>query len=743
MGIECTVNRVGDDYHDQLARNGHAHRISDLELFAGLGVGTMRYPVLWERTAPDGPERANWSWADERLSRLRDLGIRPIVGLMHHGSGPRYTSLIDPDFPDNLAAYARALAQRYPWVDSYTPINEPLTTARFSGLYGLWYPHGFDDATFARALVQQCRATVLAMRAIREVNPGAQLIQTEDLGKTHSTRTLAYQAKFENERRWLSFDLLTGKVGPDHELWNYLEDSGIEAGELRWLAENPCPPDVVGINYYVTSERFLDERLSRYPPHTHGGNDRHTYADIEAVVARAEGLAGSRVLLREAWERYRLPIAVTEAHLGCTREEQLRWLKEVWDNAKVLVREGVDVRAVTAWSLLGAYDWNKLVTCSEGCYESGVFDLRAPQPRPTALARMIRELADGHEPEHPVLETPGWWRRLDRLLYPPVDGRRPGPLASLKVTTRRGASRPLLITGATGTLGKAFARICDVRGLSCRLLSRNQLDIADAGSVEKALQEYEPWALINAAGYVRVDEAEREPGICRRENTDGPALLARSCARRKLPLVTFSSDLVFDGTARTPYVETDATAPLSVYGKSKVAAELKVLSNLPSALVIRTSAFFGPWDEHNFVIGALRACAAGEPFVAADDAVVSPTYVPDLINAALDLLIDGEQGLWHLANPGAITWAEFARRAAEVTGLDTAGIEPRSTSALGLAAPRPVFSALSSERGILLPPLEDALQRYARESEIEWRLTATGRGEKIAKPARAAAAGPK
>jgi dTDP-4-dehydrorhamnose reductase len=131
-GIECTVNRVGDQYFDQLERNGHATRLEDLDLFAELGVRAIRYPVLWERTAPNGIESADWSWADERLGRLRELGIRPIVGLVHHGSGPHHTSLIDPAFPDKLAEFARAVAERYPWVDSYTPVNEPLTTARLA-----------------------------------------------------------------------------------------------------------------------------------------------------------------------------------------------------------------------------------------------------------------------------------------------------------------------------------------------------------------------------------------------------------------------------------------------------------------------------------------------------------------------------------------------------------------------------------------------------------------------------------
>jgi dTDP-4-dehydrorhamnose reductase len=558
------------------------------------------------------------------------------------------------------------------------------------------------------------------MRAIREINPQAKLVQTEDLGKTFSTRRLTYQAEFENERRWLTFDLLTGRLTRSHLMWWYLRSTGIHEAELDWFEDNACPPDIMGVNHYLTSERFLDERLHRYPACTHGGNGRDAYADVEAVRVCAEGIAGPRALLKEAWQRYKRPLAVTEAHLGCTREEQLRWLKEVWDAARSLRLEGGDVRAVTAWSLLGAYDWNSLLTRSDNHYEPGVFDLRAPGPRPTALARMLRDLARGEEHKHPVLDAPGWWRRLERLCYPAV-ARRPHAVSTvLQGISMKGKSpRPVLITGATGTLGRAFARLCEVRGLSYRLLSRSEMDIADLASIERATREHEPWAIVNAAGYVRVDDAEREEERCARENSTGPKMLAEMCAVRGVQLVTFSSDLVFDGAQiGTPYVESSPTAPLGAYGRSKAEMEREVLSAHPSALVIRTSAFFGPWDEYNFVTAALRTLAHGQRFRAAADSVISPTYVPDLVHAALDLLIDGEQGIWHLANSGAISWAELARRAAEMGGLDPNLVEDCSTQSLNLAAPRPPYSVLASERGTLLPPLDDALARYMRECEV-------------------------
>lgn len=729
-GVECTVNRIGDQYFDQLEWNGHATRIDDLKLFASLGVEVVRYPVLWERIAPNGLAQADWSWADERMSLLDDLGIRPIAGLVHHGSGPRETSLIDPSFPEKLAEFARAVAQRYPWISYYTPVNEPLTTARFSGLYGHWYPHEQNDLMFARALLNECRATVLSMQAIRQINPQAQLVQTEDLGKTFSTPLLAYQAQLENDRRWLSLDLLYGRVNPLHPMWEYLRQAGIEEAELRWFQDNPCPPDIIGINRYVCGDRFIDERLDRYPPHTYGGNGKHQYADVEAVWVCAEGIYDHVALLKEVWKRYQQPIVITEAHLGCTREEQLRWLQEIWNAAQAVRNEGVDIRAVTVWSLLGTYDWNSLVTRADGFYEPGVFDVRSPVPRPTAIATMLQLLAKGQEYTHSLLEVPGWWQRSQRLLYPPVsyteelggwmDSAAGTVFLSPEMKRARGTnsfagSTPLLITGATGTLGQAFARICEVRGIPYHLVSRQEMDITNSTAVDLMLTELQPWAVINAAGYVRVDDAEREPHLCHWINTEGATILARACANQNIAMVNFSSDLVFDGNRVEPYLESHAVAPLNVYGQSKAIAEQQVLKAHPDSLVVRTSAFFSPWDSYNFLTIALRTVAAGQPFIAASDAIVSPTYVPDLVNVTLDLLIDGESGLWHLANAGAIAWADLAREVATLSGLDSSRICALPVKELNWVAPRPIYSALSSERGVLLPLLDNAIGRYLNE----------------------------
>jgi dTDP-4-dehydrorhamnose reductase len=401
---------VSDVYQDQVIRSGHHDRPEDLDLLAGLGLQTLRYPVLWERTAPHSLDELDWTWPDERLNRLRELSIQPIVGLVHHGCGPRYATFDTPAFERDLPRFARQVAERYPWVRAYTPVNEPVTTARFAGLYGIWYPHGRSDREFVAILLRQLRATVKSMAEIRAVQPDAQLVQTDDLGYIHSTPGIQYQADFENCRRWLGWDLLCGRVTPDHALWTYLRKAGASEKDLWFHVDNPCPPSIVGINHYVTSERYLDDNLAAYSPHMYSGNGRHTYVDTEVVRAIPEERLGIKKLLLQAWERYQLPLAITEAHLGCDVDEQKRWLGEVWQQAKAAQQEGADVRAVTAWALLGLYDWHCLLTRQENIHEPGAFSLHSGYPQPTELAEMIRQLAAGRPVASLIPPGQGWWQ---------------------------------------------------------------------------------------------------------------------------------------------------------------------------------------------------------------------------------------------------------------------------------------------------------------------------------------------
>ncbi len=702
-GAECTVNRVNDAFGDQLCATKHGSRAGDFGLMATLGLSAVRFPILWERVSPAPDRPPDWTWTDRGVSTLRASGIGIIAGLIHHGSGPRHTSLLDPAFAAGLADHAARTVERYPWIDDWTPVNEPLTTARFSALYGFWYPHLTDERSFWEALLNQIDATRLAMRAIRRVNPAARLIQTEDLGRTYATAAVRDQAAFDNQRRWMSWDLLCGMVDAHHPLWPRLCGYGLQA-RLEAIHADPCPPDVIGINHYLTSDRLLDHRTGKYPPETVGGSDRTWFADVEAVRALDPGPQGLRGAIDEAWSRYGRPLALTEVHNGCTREEQVRWLAEAWAAARAGRARGVDVRAVTAWALFGSQGWDTLLT-QKGRYEPGAFDVSSGHPRETALANVIR--ARGALPAN--CAGNGWWRRDIRLVFPRAAA--PAPMAVHR-KAGEAAIRPILIAGATGTLGRAFASECHHRDLPAVITARDELDLLDAGSIASAIERHQPWAVINAAGWVRVDDAEAESEACHGANATGAIALAEACAKEGIASVSFSSDLVFDGTASAPYAEDAATAPRNVYGASKAALE-GALAKVGGALIVRTAAFFSPHDRHNFAVHCIDTLRRGERFKAVDDCVVSPTYVPDLCRETIDLLIDGEDGIWHLTNDEGVSWYQFARRLAAATGSAEDLITAIPAAQAGWIAERPGFCPLTSHRGRTMPSLQSAIDRFA------------------------------
>ena len=208
---------------------------------------------------------------------------------------------------------------------------------------------------------------------------------------------------------------------------------------------------------------------------------------------------------------------------------------------------------MTLWSLLGTFDWNSLVTRDDDVYEVGAFDVRSAPPRRTALATLASGLAGGTTID-PLARQPGWWRR--------------GPLAPSagRFAGRDGGSsdRPILIAGGTGALGSAIARACEMRGLRAVAVGRHQLDIVSPDSVLQALDQWLPWAVINAAGYARVDDAEKHREACCELNTIGAQQLAAGAAAFQARYVTISTDFVFDGLQTRPYVETDAANPQNV-----------------------------------------------------------------------------------------------------------------------------------------------------------------------------------
>lgn len=706
-GIECTINRVGNDYHDQLEYAGHYNRETDIDIITSLGVQRLRYPVLWEKHQPKQNGIAEWSFAEKNLTRLKELGVQPIVGLVHHGSGPQYVNFFDGSFEEGLADYARQVAEVFPWVEFYTPVNEPLTTARFCGLYGHWFPHKTDDYSFFKILLSECKATVLAMAAIRKVNQDAKLIQTEDLGKCYSTPLLQYQADMENERRWLSYELLCGRLTPHKPMWMNMMRAGIREDELTFFLEHPCVPYIAGFNYYLTSERYLDEDVLKYPQHYHGGNGVHAYADLETVRVQLQTESGPYILLKEAWKRLKIPLAITECHLHSTREDQMRWFNEMWETLIQLTSEGIPIKAITAWAIFGLYGWNRLVTQPRGDYEPGVFNLSSGYPAPTALARYLQVLTRHRVYYHPVLAKEGWWKRDSRLQYT-----RNKVVSLLKKNTTP-ECQPLVILGAPGKLGSAISRICAERNIHYVFISSANLDITNGEAVEQLIKELHPWVIINAAVYEQMDEAEVNIENCFKINCQGPSLLAEICHTYKVKLLTFSTDQVFDGTKRTPYTERDSINPLSEYGRNKAKAETNIIRCNPHALIIRIGSLFSPWTQNGFVSTTLATLKEGQKVILPGDAFISPVYVPDLVHTCLNLILDNENGIFHVANDGrTLSWAECAQMVADLSGCNRFLIEAVPLKAMRQKGKHPHYSALKSEKGIRLPTLESAIAHY-------------------------------
>ena len=417
-GPECSFLTVNGWECDQLALTGHDGRLDDIDRLASLGATAVRYPVLWGRDRGRGAA-TDWRWAATRIRRLDRLGVRPIVALLHHGFGPAGADPLHPDWPAAFGAFALAAAERLPEAAAFLPINEPLTTARFGALYGWWAPYARDAETFASLVLAECLGYLEAARAIRAVRPDVDLIVNEDIGRTLGTATMSAVVDAHNARRWLGFDLLTGRVDRDHPLWRALAGTRDRRRALDLLRNEPVAPDLLGVDHYITSDRFLDDRITRYPEWTQARDDGHVYANVELARVDGHEVDGFRRALADTWDRYAIPVALTEVQLAGDPDDQIHWWSEAWTAARAARRDGIPVAAVTAWSVFGAYEWASVLRRPCGSYEAGCFDVsgagRGAAPRRTPLADAVAQTAAGAR----LADPRGWWRRPDRVLYRP------------------------------------------------------------------------------------------------------------------------------------------------------------------------------------------------------------------------------------------------------------------------------------------------------------------------------------
>ncbi|MBI5160274.1 MAG: glycoside hydrolase family 1 protein [Micrococcales bacterium] len=355
LGIEDTFVPQGSRRErpiDEYELTEHYERWrDDLELVADSGARLLRWGIPWHRVNPE-PGVYDWSFPDRVLGRMTELGIEPIVDLLHYGT-PLWlrSEFANPDFPDRFAAYAVAAGERYAGsVSAYTPVNEPMIHAQFCGEYAYWPPR----LSGQRGLNRMVRALALgfsrAQRGIREVLGEEVVFVHVDAGFRYAGAVDAPEHREAVERmreqRYLVEDLVTGRVREGHPLLGDLRRSGMTDAELAELTAHPAPPDVMGVNYYPLHSTEVFE-----PGVHHGGG----FADPRPT--RDDGTAGLREVLVAYEERYGAPVMLTETAVTGTVAQRADWMRASVDEIGELRAEGHRVIGYTWWPLFDMYEW--------------------------------------------------------------------------------------------------------------------------------------------------------------------------------------------------------------------------------------------------------------------------------------------------------------------------------------------------------------------------------------------------
>lgn len=348
-GIENTFipqTRPGHRALDEYELIGHYdHWREDLALARDLGLQALRWGVPWYRVEPQ-PGRWDWRWTDQVIPYMvEELGITPIIDLMHYGC-PLWMEqpFVDPSYPQAVAAYAAAFAERYKHlVRWYTPLNEPYVNALMCGKRGLWPPYRRRDRGYVAVILPLALGMLRTVAAIKAVDPTAIMVHVEAAGVNRAANeALALSAWEAQHRRYLSLDLLTGRVMPEHPLWAWLVKHGAAPSALAQIADDAITLDVLGLNFYPrwsTQEVYVDRR------------GRLAYRLV------AKDGSGFAALIRQYYERYRVPIMVTETSEYGPIARRARWLRTSVAAIKQLRAHGVPVKGYTWFPLFTLIDW--------------------------------------------------------------------------------------------------------------------------------------------------------------------------------------------------------------------------------------------------------------------------------------------------------------------------------------------------------------------------------------------------
>jgi dTDP-4-dehydrorhamnose reductase len=271
----------------------------------------------------------------------------------------------------------------------------------------------------------------------------------------------------------------------------------------------------------------------------------------------------------------------------------------------------------------------------------------------------------------------------------------------------------LLVTGAGGMLGRAVFEAAQRLGHDVRAVTRAELDVTDAAAVQRALAERRPQAVVNCAAYTDVDGAESERDTAAAVNAAGAGNVAFAAAEVGARIVHVSTDYVFDGSKREPWLESDPVAPLGAYGATKLAGEQAVADATDAHAIVRTAWLFGAGGR-NFVDTILALGAERDEVSVVTDQVGCPTWTGHLAGALVELAERPQDtGVHHIASAGACSWNELAIEVFDRAAIDCR-VLPTTTAAFPRPAPRPAYSVLGTERPqpLLLPPWQDGVAEY-------------------------------
>jgi beta-glucosidase/6-phospho-beta-glucosidase/beta-galactosidase len=359
-GIENSIPTInnGRTRVDQMDACGHYdHWRTDFDCVEEIGIQYLRYgPPL--HTTFRAPGLYDWEFADVTLADMKRRNLIPILDLCHFGVPDWIGNFQNPDFPQLFATYAAAFAERYPWVQLYTPVNEMFICAVFSAKYGWWNEQATDDRSFVNALKHIVKANVLAMIEILKRRPDAIFVQSESSEYFHADSPAAIgPAEFNNARRFLTLDLNYGRR-VDSEMYEYLMDNGMTRDEYHFFLTHRLKQHcILGNDYYMTNEHrvFADG-------HTESSGEVFGYSEIT----------------RQYYERYHLPVMHTETNLreGPKGDEAVHWLWKEWANVLRIRNVGIPTVGFTWYSLTDQVDWDTALREQNGNVNPlGLYDL--------------------------------------------------------------------------------------------------------------------------------------------------------------------------------------------------------------------------------------------------------------------------------------------------------------------------------------------------------------------------------